>query len=398
VDLEAIRAAVSEADIDGWLFFDFRRSNPIAHAVLGLSRQALFSRRWWYYVPREGEPVALVSAVESHVLASLPGQQRVYRTWQEYREKLAELLTDTRRVAMEYSPENAIPYISRVDAGTIELVRALGPEVVSSGDLAQRFEATLSPWHIESHRMAGQALQRVYQYICEWLRHQLLADASLTEYDTQQEVIRRMAREHLQVDPSDMPLVAVNGNASNPHYAPTLSKCSLLRQGDLLLLDFSAPLAEEGATFADYTWMVYLGDKVPERIATLFGIIRDAREAGVTFLAERFQSNRRTEGWEVDDAVRRVVADAGYGEFFVHRTGHSISGPLVHGNGANFDNLETHDTRQVLVNTCTSIEPGIYLPREGVGVRTEVDVLVLPDGIEVTGTPAQHEVLALLAS
>jgi Xaa-Pro aminopeptidase len=167
--------------------------------------------------------------------------------------------------------------------------------------------------------------------------------------------------------------------------------------GDLLLLDFSAPLAEDGATFADYTWMVYLGDKVPERIATLFGIIRQARDAGVTFLTERFQSNLRTEGWEVDQAVRGVVSGAGYADFFVHRTGHSISGPLVHGNGANFDDLETHDTRQVLVNTCTSMEPGIYLPREGIGVRTEVDVLVLPDGVEVTGTPAQQEVLALLA-
>jgi Xaa-Pro dipeptidase len=397
VDLEAIRAAFGEADIDGWLFFDFRRSNPIAHAVLGLPRQALFSRRWWYYIPKEGEPVALVSAVESHVLASLPGQQRVYRTWQEYREQLAELLKGSRRVAMEYSPENAIPYISRVDAGTVELVRMLGLEVISSGDLAQRFEATLSPWHIETHRMAGQALQRVYQYICGWLRQNLLADTVLTEYDTQQEVLRRMADEHLHVDPDDMPLVAVNGNASNPHYAPTLTNCSLLHRGDLLLLDFSAPLAEDGAIFADYTWMVYLGDRVPEKIAALFSIISDARDAGVTLLSERFLANRRTEGWEVDETVRRVVAGAGYGEYFVHRTGHSICGPMVHGNGANFDDLETHDTRQVLVNTCTSIEPGIYLPKEGIGLRTEVDVLVLPDGIEVTGTPAQHEVLALLA-
>ncbi|MGO8946300.1 MAG: M24 family metallopeptidase [Ktedonobacterales bacterium] len=397
MDLEAIQNAVNEEDIDGWLFFDFRRSNPIAHAVLGLPRQGLFSRRWLYYVPRIGDPVAITSAVESHVLAGLPGQQLVYRTWQEYRDQLAHLLKGSRRVAMEYSPQNAIPYVSRVDAGTVEMVRMLGPEVVSSGDMAQRFEATLTPYQIESHRRAGHALQHVFQEICAWLRRQLLTGVTLTEYDTQCEVVQRMTEEHLLVDESDLPLVAASGNASNPHYSPSLARSSLIRLGDLLLLDFSAPLAEDGAIFADYTWMVYLGAEVPERIARLFGIICSARNAGVAFLQERFAANLRTEGWEVDDAVRRVIADAGFGDYFVHRTGHSIGGPMVHGNGANFDNLETHDTRQVLLNTCASIEPGIYIPEESIGLRSEVDVLALRDGIEVTGLPAQVEVLPLLA-
>ncbi len=396
MDLESLRAAVRDAGIDGWLFFDFRRSNPIAHAILGLPEQGLFTRRWFYYLPAEGEPVALVSAVEAHVLSSLPGEKRVYRTWQEYRELLAEMLQGGRRVAMEYSPQNAIPYVSRVDAGTVELVRALGVEVVSSADMAQRFEAVLTPEQIASHRAASLALLRVYAQICDWLRQRITTAETLTEYDAQQEVLRLMEAEGLLVDPDDMPLVAVNGNAANPHYSPTAEHCSLLRRDDLLLLDFSAPLLGEGNVFADYTWMVYLGEQVPERITSLFAIIRDARDAGIAFLTERFAAGQRVEGWEVDDAVRAVVARAGYGDYFVHRTGHSIGSAIVHGNGANFDNLETHDTRQLLLNTCTSIEPGIYLPHEGIGLRTEVDVLALPDGIEVTGTPAQTEVLALL--
>ncbi len=397
MDIQAIQSAVREADIDGWLFFDFRRSNPIAHTVLGLPRHGLFSRRWLYYVPRDGEPVALTSAVESQVLAGLPGRQLVYRTWQEYRDQLANLIKGSQRVAMEYSPENAIPYVSRVDAGTIELVRLLGPEVVSSGDMAQRFEAVLTPWQIESHRRAGQALLRALLRTCEWLRGELTASVSLTEYSVQQAVIKLMAEEQLLVDQNDLPLVAANGNAANPHYAPTLAQSSPIREGDLVLLDCSAPLAEDGAVFADYTWMVYLGAEVPQRIAALFGVIRSARDAGIAFLEERFAANLRTEGWEVDEVVRAVVAGAGYGDYFVHRTGHSIGNSMVHGNGANFDNLETHDTRMVLRNTCTSIEPGIYLPQEKLGLRTEVNVLILPHGIEVTGTPAQMEVLPLLA-
>ena len=397
VNIHLIQSALRETDIDGWLFFDFRRSNPIAHAVLGLPAQGLFSRRWMYYLPREGEPVALTSAVESHVLSGLPGRQRVYRTWQDYQQQLAEMLKGARKVAMEYVPENGIPYISRVDAGTVELVRTLGPDVVSSADIAQRFEAVLIPAQIESHRQAGRALQRVFQHLCEWLRENLLSGATLTEYDTQQKALQLMAAERLHVDPSDLPLVAINGNAANPHYSPQPIGSSPLGQGDLLLLDFSAPLEGDGNIFADYTWMVYLGKQVPERIATLFAIIRDARDTGTHFLEQSMAAHRRIEGWEVDDEVRKVIAAAGYGDYFVHRTGHSIGGPMVHGNGANFDNLETHDTRQILQSTCTSIEPGIYLPDEGLGLRTEVNVLVLPEGIEVTGTPAQMEVPALLA-
>ena len=396
MDLDGLRAAVREAGVDGWLFYDFRRSNPTAHRVLGLPPSAFFSRRWFYWVPAAGEPVALVSAVESHVLSSLPGNKRAFRTWQEMRQILAGLVSGTKRVAMEYVPENAIPYVSWVDAGTVELIESLGPQVVSSADFAQRFEAVLTLEQIESHRAAGKALLRAKDGLYAWLRERLLAGAELDEYVVQAEFARLMRAEGLEVPSEDRPLVAVNGNAANPHYSPTEQRHAPVKRGDLLLLDFSAPLAGESNIFADYTWMAYLGERVPERIAALFDVIARARETGIALLRERFELGQRLEGREVDDAVRAVVADAGYGEAFVHRTGHNI-GTRVHGNGAHLDNLETHDTRPLLANTVTSMEPGIYLPDEGIGVRTEVDVILLPGGIEVTGVPAQTAVLPLLA-
>ena len=395
-DVRELQAAIRDQGIEGWLFYDFRRSNAVAHRVLGFAPHAFCSRRWCYYVPAQGEPVGLVSAVEPHVLAHLPGERRVYRTWQEYRAHLGELLAGARRVAMEYVPENAIPYVSLVDAGTVELVRGLGPEVVSSADIVQRFEAVLTPAQIESHRVAGHALLRARDGIFAWIRTQMQAGAPLTEYTVQAEFGQRMRAEGLEVPDDELPLVAVNGNAANPHYSPTANHSAPLRRGDLLLLDFSAPLAGEQTIFADYTWMAQLGERVPERVASLFGVLVAAREAGTELLRSRFEAGERIEGYQVDDAVRAVVAQAGYGDAFVHRTGHNI-GTRVHGNGAHLDNLETHDTRPLLANTCTSIEPGIYLPAEELGLRTEVDVLLLPGGIEVTGVPAQQAVLPLLA-
>ncbi len=394
-DIAAFQAVLQEEQLDGWLFFDFRRSNAIAHRILGLSEQAFFTRRWMYYVPREGEPVAIVSAVESHALASLPGRQRVYHTWREYRDIVKDSLAGARQVAMEYVPQNAIPYCSLVDAGTVEFVRSLGPEVVSSANFAQRFEAILAPEQIESHRRAGKALQRAGDTALAWTRERLLAGDEVSELSVQQQLTQLMRAEALRVERDELPLVAVNGNAANPHYSPTEERNAPVRRGDLLLIDFSAPLEGSGSVFADYTWMAYLGERIPERIAQLFAVIREARDTGVALLRERFERGARAEGCEVDDAVRAVVAQAGLGEAFVHRTGHNI-GTRVHGNGAHLDNYETHDTRPLLANTCVSMEPGVYLASEGLGLRTEVDVLLLPGAIEVTGWE-QKAVLALLA-
>ena len=395
-DIAAFQATLRAQHIDGWLMYDFRRSNAIAHRVLGFPSSAFFSRRWMYYVPAQGEPTRLVSAVERHVLDRLPGSKLVYQTWQEYRELLGQLLSGTQRVAMEYTPDNAIPYCSLVDAGTVELVRGLGVEVVSSANFAQQFEATLTPEQIESHRAAGQALLRARNLIYEFVRSRLLADEVLTEYSIQQEFTRLMRAEGLNLPDDDAPLVSVNGNAGNPHYTPTPEHHAPVQRGDLLLLDFSAPLVGENTIFADYTWMAYLGEEVPARIADLFAIICQARDTGISMLNAAFTRGERLEGCAVDDAVRAVIANAGYGAAFTHRTGHNI-GTRVHGNGAHLDNLETHDTRPLLANTCVSVEPGIYLPDEGLGLRTEVDVLLLPGGIEVTGVPRQEHVLALLA-
>lgn len=396
MQIDALRAAVAEAGVDGWLFYDFRRTNPIAHRVLELPERAFFSRRWMYYLPAFGEPTALVSAVEPHVLDGLPGQRRVYRTWREYQSGLAEMVAGARRVAMEYVPENAIPYCSRVDAGTVELVRGLGLEVVSSADFAQRFEAVLTPAQMDSHRAAGVALLRARDAVLDWLRSQVVAGAHVTEFDIVSEFVRRMGGEGLATGGDWVPHAAVNANAANPHYAPTAEVSTPVRRGDLLLLDFWAPLAGEGDVVADYTWMYMVDQRVPERVAGLFAVVRDARDAGTVLLRERFEAGTPLRGFEVDDAVRAVIERAGYGDAFVHRTGHNI-GIETHGNGAHLDNLETHDTRLLLANTCTSVEPGIYLPEEGIGIRSEVDVLLLDGGIEVTGVPAQREVIALLA-
>jgi Xaa-Pro aminopeptidase len=395
-DIAAIQAALRDEGLDGWLFYDFRRSNPIAHRVLRLSEHAFFSRRWAYYVPARGEPTRVVSAVEAHVLDALPGAKRVYPTWQELRRILGELLEGARRVAMEFSPEGANPYVATVDAGTVDLVRALGPEVVSSGAIAQRFEAVLTLEQLETHRAAGRALLRARDGIFDWLRERLRAGARLDERGVQREFARLMRAEGLSVPQDDPPLVAVNGNAGNPHYSPTAQRHAPVRRGDLLLLDFSARLPGADSVMADYTWMAFLDERVPERVAELFALIARARDAGIELLHERFTAGRRLEGWEVDDAVRAVIAGAGYGPAFVHRTGHNI-GTMVHGRGAHLDNLETHDDRPLLAHTVTSMEPGIYLPEQGLGLRTEVDVVLLPGSIEVTGVPAQTEVIPLLA-
>ncbi|HEX6798095.1 MAG TPA: M24 family metallopeptidase [Ktedonobacterales bacterium] len=401
MNLDAIQSAVRDAGLDGWLFADFRRSNPVAHAILGLPEQAFFSRRWAYYVPAQGTPTKLASAVESHVLDRLPGEKRVYRTWQQYEEILRELLSGARRVAMEYVPNNAIPYSSRVDAGTVELVRSLGPEVVPSADFAQAFEAVLTPEQIEGHRAAGRALERARERLLPWLRDELEAgtgrppDApTLDEYQVQRKLAALMEEEGLHLDEAEMPLIAVNGNAANPHYAPNAERHAPVKRGDVLLIDWSARLPGEYTIFADYTSMVYLGTRDEpryQRANELFQVIRRARDAGITLLEERFKSGQRIAGYEVDDAVRAVVTDAGYGDAFVHRTGHNIA-TTVHGNGAHLDNLETHDTRPLLANTITSMEPGIYLPDEDIGVRTEVDVILLPGGqsVEVTGERQQE--------
>lgn len=393
MNLADIQQALSREDLGGWLFYDFRQSNPIAYQILGLDQQAFYSRRWFYFVPAQGAPTALVSAVEAHVLRELPGRHLVFNTWQEMREQLAALLTRGSRVAMEYSPMNAIPYIARVDAGTVELVRSFGVEVVSSANMSQRFTAQLSEAQMESHREAGRRLIAAKDLLLEQLGTDLRQGVALDEYAVQQRFVALIHEQNLVL--ADEPLIAVNGNASNPHYTPSAQTSSPIRRGDLILFDFWAHLPTPSAIFADYTWMGFAGTsaEIPERQRAVFELVRQARDAGIAFVRKRLTAGEPVQGREADDVVRKVIVDGGYGRFFVHRTGHNI-GTSDHGNGANLDNFETQDERQLLPSTCCSIEPGIYLPE--FGVRSEINLLVHERDLEVTGVPAQMEITPLL--
>jgi Xaa-Pro aminopeptidase len=393
MDLERVQQALQHEKLDGWLFYDFRKSNPIAYQVLELPTEEMYTRRWFYFVPAQGEPSALVSAVEAHVLQTLPGQRFVFRTWQEMQAHLATILTPNTRIAMEYSPMNAIPYSARVDAGTLELVRQCGVEVVSSADLSQRFVAQLSDKQIEEHREAGRRLIAAKDQLFAELSNDLRNGVALDEYHVQQRFLALIENAGLQA--TEPPIVGVNGNASNPHYAPSPTLSQPIQRGDLILFDFWARFPQPDAIYADYTWTAFAGtaDEIPLRQREVFEIVRKARDTGIAFIRERLASGKRVEGREVDDVTRAVIAKAGYGDNFVHRTGHSIY-TTDHGNGANIDNYETQDTRALLERTCCSIEPGIYLP--AFGIRSEVNLLIFERDAEVTGVPAQEAIVPLL--
>jgi Xaa-Pro dipeptidase len=393
MDLEQVQQALRAEKLDGWLFYDFRKSNPIAYQILLLSQQEMYTRRWFYFIPAQGEPTALLSAVERHVLDAVPGSRLIFRTWQELHTHLHTLLQPGSRIAMEYSPMNAIPYISRVDAGTLELVRSCGVTIVSSADISQRFVAQLSKEQIESHREAGKRLIAAKDRLFNELGHDLHNGVALDEYLVQQRFQAFIRESGLEVP--EPPIVAVNAHASNPHYAPEPGRASPIRRGDLVLLDFWARFPRPDAIFADYTWMAFAGtgEEIPAHQREVFEIVRRARDTGIAFIRERLAAGERVEGRQVDDVTRAVIIKAGYGDYFVHRTGHSI-GTSDHGNGANIDNYETQDERALLPNTCCSIEPGIYLPE--FGIRSEVNVLILDRDVEVTGIPAQETIYPLL--
>ena len=393
--IQDIQQALREEGINGWLFYDFRKSNSLAYEVLGLAQDEMYTRRWFYLVPAQGQPVALISAVEPHILQSLPGQRLIFRTWKELQQHLQALLHQGDRIAMEYSPRNAIPYIARVDAGTIELIQSYGVTILSSGNLVQRFSARLNEEQIASHREAGRRLIMLKDQLFAELSNSLQTGEDIHEYQIQQRFLSLITQAGLVPPADEAPIVAVNGNASNPHYEPTATVSSPIRRGDLILFDFWARLPEPDAIYADYTWMAFAGTQaeIPTRQRDVFEIVRKARDTAIAFIRERLAAHKSVEGRQVDDIARSVIEKAGYGEFFVHRTGHSI-GTSLHGNGANIDNFETQDERLLLPFTCNSIEPGIYLPE--FGIRSEVDLVIFEHDAEVTGIPAQTEITALL--
>jgi len=386
--VDQIQSALREAGLDGWLFFDHHGRDPLAYRVLRFQPPRPPSRRWYYFIPADGAARGLVHRIESAMLHALPGPKTAYSSWREQVEGLRQILGGARRVAMQYSPNCAIPYVANVDAGTVELVRSLGAEVVSSADLIQLFEARWTPEALEMHLEAGRRVDRVRREAFELVGQTLRARQEITEHALQQFVMRRFAESGLTTDHG--PIVAVNANASDPHYDPVAGRCSVIRPGDLLLLDLWAKLDAPDAVYYDVTWMAFCGNSPPEEMRRVFNILLGARDAGIQFVTGAIKTGKLLKGFEVDDVVRGHIAKNGLGEYFTHRTGHSL-GRETHGNGANMDNLETHDERRIIPWTCFTIEPGIYLP--AFGVRSEVNIFVDEHEARVTGEVQRELVL-----
>ncbi len=390
LDIEEIQSDLRAADLDGWLFYDFRGRDPIAQRILKLP-EGMRTRRWFYFVPAKGKPKKLVHQIETQSLASLPGETLYFAGLEQLQKNLAKILRGAKKIAMQYSPNNAIPYVSMVDAGTLEMVRGAGPKVVSSADLVQKYEACWTPEQLRSHQFAGKEIDRIMRGAFERAADSVRQRLAITEYDLKQWILKEFEAVGLQAD--DGPDVAVGAHASDPHYGPTPESASPIREGDLLLLDVWGKQKLAGSVYYDVTWIGYLGAKVPEKYAKVFRAVRGARDKAVELILSSVAAGKPLQGWQVDKAARSVIEKAGYGKYFFHRTGHNI-GEVIHGTGVNMDGLETHDVRRLIPRTCTSVEPGIYLPE--FGIRSEVNVYVGEREAHVTGA-IQKDILPLLA-
>ncbi len=393
-DLDAVQEAIRDAGVDAWLFAQFHGRDPLATRVLGLPADVFQTRRWYYLIPGQGEPRGMVHAIEPHALDDLPGSRHRYRTWQELDAGLDSLLQGVGKVAMQYSPQNRVPYVAMVDTGTVELVRERGVDVVSAADLIQRFTAVLDDAQIASQRFAGERLPDAVEATFKECRERLLAGDAFTEYELQQYLLQQV--DAIALTTPDAPIVAVNGHAADPHYAPGPEGSSSIQRGDWLLIDvWAKQTGSEDNVFADITWTAQLDSDVSDRRAEVFGAVLGARDAAIDLVQGRYAVGEEVRGFEADQACRVVLEDAGYGDYIQHRTGHSITSE-IHGSGANLDDFESHDTRLLMPRTCFSVEPGVYLETD-FGVRSEIDLLIPGDGgPEVTGRK-QHEMILLLA-
>ena len=385
MNLEAIQTALRDAGHDGWLFYDHHHRDPIGGRILGLDEKAHITRRWYYFVPATDEPRKLVHRIEQGRLDSLPGTKGVYSSWQELATGLEAMLGGARRIAMQYSPNNAIMYVSMVDAGTVEFLRGLGKQIVSSADMVSQFEAVLSEKQIASHTVAQKAIDEILAEGWKEMGRRLRPSngkrgAGLTEFDHVQWLSKAMRNANLVWE--NGPNVSVNANSSDSHYEPTAEKCAPITEGDFVLIDIWGRVDETDSIFYDITWTGVVGREPSEREQLVFETVRNARDAAIATVEMAFAEGRTIRGFEGDDAARAVIRAAGFDEYFTHRTGHNIAVEL-HGPGAHLDNLETHDERLILPNTCFSVEPGVYLPE--FGVRSEVDMMTAPGKAWVTG-------------
>jgi Xaa-Pro dipeptidase len=390
MQIDEIQKALREEKLDGWLFFDHHQRDPLAYRVLGLSPARTVTRRWYYLIPAHGEPKGLVHAIESGVLTGLPGSIQIYSSWTAQVEGLKELLAGCRRVAMQYSPNCAIPYVSLIDAGTLELVRGTGVEVLTSANLIQLFESRWTAQQLEMHLEAGRRVDRIRAEAFQNIAATLSAGRTITEWDVNRFI--RASFENAGLITDHGPIVAVNANMSNPHYEPEAETSQPIRKGDAVLIDMWAKLHRPGAVFYDITWTGYCGSQAPSALQNIFEVVRDARDRAVARVKDGVARNEIIHGFEVDDAARNYIREKGFEQYFVHRTGHSI-GEEVHGTGANMDNLETHDERRIIAGTCFSIEPGVYLAE--FGIRSEVNVYVGDREAIVTGE-IQSKLVAIL--
>ena len=389
MELDKIQQEIRNQNVDGWLFFDHHLRDALSYRVLGLPMTTIPTRRWYYMIPAKGAPSGMEHRIERGMLGALPGERIPYSSWTEQVDALRKLTAGMRRVAMQYSPMCAIPYVSMVDAGTVELVRSLGVEVVSSAELIQAFEARWTPEAAEMHLEAGRRVDRIRAEAFAMVKERVRNGAPLREVEVKNFFQAGYAREGLITDHG--PIVGVNANASNPHYEPTEEKSSPIKRGDWLLIDMWAKLDKPGAVYYDVTWTAFCGDSPTEKMRTVFETVRDARDAAIERVQSAVAAGEPLCGYQVDDACRAVIQSRGFGPYFTHRTGHSI-GQEVHGNGANMDNFENHDERRVSPWTCFSIEPGIYL--EDFGVRSEINMLIGEKDARVTGE-IQREMLLL---
>jgi Xaa-Pro dipeptidase len=384
MNLEAIQSALRDQRVDGWLFYDHHHRDPIAYRILGLSDSLHVSRRWYYLIPAQGQPRKLTHRVESGKLASLPGSGHLYSSWQELEDGLRTMLEPYKTLAMQYSPRNAIMYVSMVDAGTIEVLREMGKTIVSSADLVSQFEAVLTAEQIASHYHAQKSIDEIVREVWKYI-----AAGSRNEYQVM--VWLREAMRRAGIADGYGPNVSVNENSSDSHYEPTAASSRQIKQGDFLLIDIWGRMDRPESCFYDITWTGVVGREPTERERQVFSLVAQARDAAIRTVQDAFTAGRPIAGWEADVAARAVIRNGGFGDYFTHRTGHSISYE-THGNGANLDNLETHDERLILPSTCFSVEPGIYLPE--FGVRSEVNMLTEPGHATVTG-PIQTELVRI---
>jgi len=386
--IEEIQAELRERQIPAWLFYDHHHRDAMCYRILGLPESLMVSRRWFYLIPADGEPVKLVHRIEPYHLDNLPGEKRVYAPWSELVSKLRDLLSGVPTVAMQYSPNNMIFTVSTADAGTVELIRSFGVTVVSSANLVAKFEATCTEEQVQSHFAAGKSIDAIMTAAFQEIGRRVRSGGT-NEFEIQQWLVESFRRDDLVADAP--PIVALNKNSSDPHYMPTAEHSAPIREGDFVLFDIWGKKNTPGAVYYDISWTGFVGRTVPDRIHEIFDIVLRSRDAGIQKVTAAIGSGKAVCGWEVDKAARDVLETAGYGKYLNNRVGHSI-GTEVHGNGANMDNFESHDERELLPNTFFSIEPGIYLPE--FGLRSEVNMLVRPGSAEVTGR-IQNELVVI---